>query len=201
MIIENLFPTPVSFFDLNRPFTSEEISFVKGLELKENTGNKSSINTKILNTPELSQLNSFVNQCIQEYLHAVYSPANDIELYVTQSWANVTKTGQYHHKHKHPNSFISGVIYLHAEKNVDRITFFKDNQSQFRLKTDNWNFYNSESWYFPVETGKLVIFPSTLEHMVTTTMSQEDRISIAFNTFLRGDLGDEEELTRLILEK
>lgn len=201
MIIENLFPTAVSFFNLGRNFTEEELAFVSGAALKPNTGNRSSVNTKLLDAPELADVNAFVLRSTQEYLRAVYSPANNIELYVTQSWSNVTKPGEYHHKHKHPNSFLSGVIYFHAEKDVDKITFFKNEASNFKLKADSWNAYNSESWYFPVETGKLVIFPSTLEHMVTTTESKEPRISLAFNTFLRGDLGDEDDLTRLILEK
>lgn len=201
MIIENLFPTAVSFFDLGRSFTDAEMSFVKNQPLKANTGNKSSINTKLLSAPELAGVAEFVNKAVTEYVAAIYRPANDIEVYITQSWGNVTNPGQYHHKHSHPNSFLSGVLYFHAEKNIDKITFFKNELTQLKLKTNDWNLFNSESWYFPVETGKLVLFPSTLQHMVTTTESKEPRISLAFNTFLRGDLGDEDDLTRLILEK
>jgi uncharacterized protein (TIGR02466 family) len=201
VIIENLFPTAVSFFDLGRSFTDAEMSCVKNQPLKDNTGNKSSINTKLLNAPELTNIAEFVNKAVAEYVATVYLPANDIEVYIKQSWGNVTNPGQYHHKHSHPNSFLSGVLYFHAEKNIDKITFFKNELAQLKLKTNNWNLFNSESWYFPVETGKLVLFPSTLQHMVTTTESKEPRISLAFNTFLRGDLGDEHDLTRLILEK
>lgn len=200
MIIENLFPTAISFFDLGRNFTEEELAFVKGLELKENTGNKSSVNTKVLNAPELANINGFINRSVQEYFQTIYNPATDIEVYTTQSWSNVTNPGEYHHKHRHHNSFISGVLYFQVEKDVDKITFFKPDASNFWLKTKAWNLHNSEAWYYPIETGKLVIFPSTLEHMVTITESKSPRISLAFNTFLRGDIGDEDNLTRLILE-
>jgi len=201
MIIENLFPTAVSFSSLGRPFTGEELSFVHNLPLKEGVGNKNSINTNVLHAPELVDINNFVSKSIQEYLDSVYSPRDKVELYVTQSWINVTKPGEYHHRHRHPNSFLSGVFYFNAEKDVDSITFFKHEAPQLRIETNNWNPYNSESWYFSVETARLVLFPSTLEHMVTQTASKEPRISLAFNTFLRGSLGDRTDLTHLILEK
>lgn len=200
MIIENIFPTPVSFFDFGRDFTETEMSFIKATPLKANTGNKSSVNTKMLDAPELADIKDFINRSVQEYFHTIYSPANDIQLYTTQSWLNVTQPGEYHHKHRHHNSFVSGVLYIHAEKDIDKITFFKPDASNFWVKNGAWNVYNSESWYFPVKTGELVIFPSTLEHMVTITESQDPRISLAFNTFFRGDMGDEDNLTRLILE-
>ena len=82
MIIENLFPTAVSFFDLGRSFTDAEMSCVKNQPLKDNTGNKSSINTKLLNAPELTNIAEFVNKAVAEYVATVYLPANDIEVYI-----------------------------------------------------------------------------------------------------------------------
>lgn len=201
MIIENLFPIPVSFSSLGRSFTEEEISFARGLPMRACTGNNTSINTNVLKEPELASINEFISGAIKKHFETVQVPSNNVELYVTQSWINVTKTGEYHHKHWHPNSFLSGVFYFNAEKDVDRITFFRNQVSQLRIETEDWNIYNSDSWYFPVETGQLVMFPSMLEHMVTKTISKEPRISLAFNTFLRGDLGIATDLTHLILEK
>jgi hypothetical protein len=39
----------------------------------------------------------------------------EIDPFVTQSWLNWTKPGQWHHKHSHPNSLYSGVLYLDVE--------------------------------------------------------------------------------------
>jgi predicted 2-oxoglutarate/Fe(II)-dependent dioxygenase YbiX len=60
--------------------------------------------------------------------------------------------------------------------------------------------YNSDSWWVPVETGNLVLFPSSTSHMVEDVVADKTRISIAFNTFVRGDLGDGVELTSLSLK-
>ena len=58
---------------------------------------------------------------------------------------------------------------------------------------------NSESWWFEVGSGDLVLFPSNLEHMVETKVGNETRVSIAFNTFLKGHIGVDESLTGLQL--
>jgi hypothetical protein len=54
---------------------------------------------------------------------------------LTQSWLNYTKPGQFHHKHAHPNSFISGVLYMKAARQRDKIYFYKDGYKQISLPT------------------------------------------------------------------
>jgi len=43
------------------------------------------------------------------------------------------------------------------------------------------------------------LFPSNLTHMVETVQTEDTRISIAFNTFLEGVVGDNKTLTELLL--
>jgi hypothetical protein len=45
----------------------------------------------------------------------------------------------------------------------------------------------------------LILFPSSLTHMVQTVESEQTRISLAFNTFPVGHVGDEMDLTGLSL--
>jgi len=52
----------------------------------------------------------------------------------------------------------------------------------------------------PVVPGLLMMFPSRLEHSVITKKESNNRISLAFNTFIKGDLGDQIGLTRLVLK-
>jgi uncharacterized protein (TIGR02466 family) len=134
------------------------------------------------------------------YMQHVYAPRNPVEVYITQSWMNYTKTGQYHHKHAHPNSWISGCIYVNTDREKDRITFYNDKYNRIDLPTENYNAFNSSSWWFSVGTGDVVIFPSYLTHMVEQTTSNDTRVSIAINTFLKGYIGDEHSLTGLHLQ-
>ncbi len=70
---------------------------------------------------------------------------------------------------------------------------------QIKLPTENFNLFNSESWWFEVATGDLMLFPSSLTHMVETVKSDKTRISISFNTFPKGYVGEDLDLTGLHL--
>ena len=63
----------------------------------------------------------------------------------------------------------------------------------------NVNLWNSQTWFFPVETGDLIMFPSSTTHQVETKQGNNTRISLAFNTFYKGSVGSNFQLTELIL--
>ena len=48
-----------------------------------------------------------------------------------------------------------------------------------------------------LDEGKVVIFPSHLEHKVEKNLSKEKRYSIAFNFFVKGKFGREEYILEL----
>lgn len=198
-MIHNLFPIPIGRYELDRDLTDKELSFLKNQETCSNMGNVNSVNNTILKSDELSDLKLFIDSKISEYFVEVYKPKTKVELKITQSWTNYTENGQYHHKHAHPNSFVSGVFYVQADKEKDKIYFYQDKYQQIKIPPSEWNLWNSESWWFEVGTGGLVLFPSSLTHMVQTVESDKTRISLAFNTFPVGNLGDENELTGLSL--
>ena len=199
MVINNLFPTPVGSFELGRDLSKLEQKFMFNLETRPNMGNVTSTNNYVLRDNRLSSLRLFLNNSLQEYFQATMSPQDNIKLEITQSWINYTKTGQYHHKHTHPNSIISGVFYIQASKEIDKLFFYNESYQQIKIVPKEFHVYNSESWWLPVETGQLLLFPSSLTHMVATTSGEDDRISISFNTFYKGKLGDEVALTGLTL--
>ena len=79
------------------------------------------------------------------------------------------------------------------------IKFYKDLPPTFQINYNQANNYNSHDVTILVETGDLVLFPSNFIHDVPPTASKETRISISFNTFIRGNLGDETSSTALYL--
>lgn len=197
---ELLFPTPVMFGEMDRKFTKEELDFVDkwSKDTYQNMGNTTSNNNYILEEPEFADLKAIVLGYVNEYLKKVYKPKYQVESYITQSWLNYTKPGEYHHTHEHPNSFISGVLYIHADPKEDKIKFHKSGYQQISLEPESYDVFNSKSWWFNVETGKIVLFPSSLTHNVEQVTAGTTRISLAFNTFLKGTLGDNKFLTELL---
>ena len=200
--IANLFPTPIYMTNMDRPFTKQELQFV---EKQKNhcTKNEGNINTKdnyILNRKEFKNIKKFLDAACKDYLERIICPKNNIELYITQSWLNYTEENQFHHRHAHPNSIISGVLYFNSDN--DNIKFFNPKQYHQispKIDEDKYNIWNSSSWWFPVETGKLVMFPSSTTHQVDTKKGNNTRVSLAFNTFYKGAIGSNSSLTELIL--
>jgi len=195
LITHSLFPTAVSFFQYGG-ITEKEIQFITKQKTKSNTGNTTSVDGYILKKKEMKKLKQFIEKSLKEYFQNIYQPKNDVEPYITQSWCNYTKEGEFHHKHFHPNSFVSDVFYVQADRTKDKIYFYKDGYQQIKISAKEYNPFNSESWWFETGTNDLVIFPSNLTHMVEKVVGKE-RISLSFNTFLKGHIGEDIELTGL----
>jgi uncharacterized protein (TIGR02466 family) len=196
-VIHNLFPTPVGIYKLDRDLTEKELDFIKGQETRPNMGNTTSLNHTLLCNKQMTKLRDFIETSLADYFTTIYNPKHKVNLKITQSWSNYTEAGQYHHKHEHPNSFVSGVFYPQANRETDKIYFYKFGYQQIKFPPENWNVYNSESWWFEVGTGDLILFPSNLTHMVETVQGDQTRISLSFNTFPVGNIGEEVSLTGL----
>jgi len=203
-VINSIFPTPIYTTKMDRGFTNQELQFVKE-QKKHCTNNQGNINTKdnyILNRKEFKNIKKFLDKHCKDYLDKVICPKDNIEIYITQSWLNYTEANQYHHQHSHPNSVVSGVLYFDSDVKNDKILFSHPiPYQQIKLETDQekFNLWNSETWFFPVETGQLIMFPSSTTHQVETKKGDNTRISLAFNTFYKGNIGSNPQLTELIL--
>jgi len=201
-IIQSIFPTPIYTTKMDRGFTKQELQFVDNQKNKC-TNNKGNINTKdnyILNRKEFKNIKKFLDKHCKDYLDTIICPKDNIELYITQSWLNYTEKDQYHHQHAHPNSVVSGVLYFDSDKEKDKILFSSNKgYQQIKPEIKDFNLWNSETWFFPVETGNLFMFPSSTTHQVETKKGNNTRISLAFNTFYKGTIGSSVGLSELIL--
>ncbi len=199
--IQLIFPTPIMIGKLDRNFYPKEIDAILNQtnNLVINDGNKYSKNTYILNEPDLKNLKEFVTQFINHYLKTVYKPKHKLEAYVTQSWLNFSDFGDFHHIHSHDNSFISGVLYIQANDGANDILFHKPQISPLKIIADDYDIMNSDSCLQAVQSKNIIAFPSNLVHSVRKSESKETRISLAFNSFLRGTLGENMLLTELKL--
>ena len=201
-IIHSIFPTPIYFSHLEREFTSSELKFVD--EIKKNGsqinyGNITSINNYILNEKPFFNIKKELNLRIKEYFDKIICSSNGITPYITQSWLNYTDKDQYHHKHFHPNSLVSGVLYINSDEKFDKIKFFKSEYDRIVLEVKEFNLFNSTSWFFSVKTGDIILFPSSLTHMVETKEGDNTRVSLAFNVFIKGKIGSNISLNEITL--
>ncbi len=199
--INGIFPTPIYISKLDRKLTPLELKFVdkSKKDFYKNDGNITSNNNYILNEKPFANIKKELDLKVQDYFDKIICPVNNIKPYITQSWLNYTEKNQYHHKHAHPNSLVSGVFYINCHKEHDKIKFFNETYKTIKPEIKDWNIWNSESWWFPVKTGDVILFPSSLTHMVETKQGDNTRISLAFNVFIKGTVGNNKSLTELIL--
>jgi uncharacterized protein (TIGR02466 family) len=200
--INGIFPTPIYFSKLNRELNLKELSFIEKIKLSchKNQGNLVSDDNYILNQSVFKNLKKELNLRIKDYFEKIIVSSNDIKPYITQSWLNYTETNQYHHRHEHPNSLVSGVFYINCDDRFDKIKFFNNRYYIVRPQIKDWNLWNSDTWWFPVKTGDIIMFPSSLTHMVETKQGTNTRISLAFNVFIKGKIGNKKGLTELFLK-
>ena len=205
-MLSGIFPCPVYIVKRDTNLSSkEEKEIGKIIEegMQSNAGNSSSVNSYIFNG-KLKNIKQFCEQQIKQYVEQVINPEEELDFHITQSWLNITKPGENHHSHFHSNSIISGVFYIFTEED-DKITFSDPNtkvKEIIKLEPRGYNVWNSSIWFFPVKNNELILFPSWLHHQVDVRNEKAitNRISISFNTFVRGTLGKRNNKTELILK-
>ena len=122
------------------------------------------------------------------------------DFYITNSWITKKslKSGyNTHHKHSHPNSIFSGVLYLDVEDGNDQKLFLAGktgflNTFNFDYHYSDYNMINSNKYWVPVNVGTCIIFPSSVPHWVEDIKTEGERIVMGFNCFVKGKMGSKE---------
>ena len=193
--IARLFSTPVFQSPETYKFNKSELEFIdkqRENAIKNQSGNLFSKNNYVLESPELKNLKEFCNNNLFIFFYDSFKVKKDIEIYITQSWINFNQKNTSHHRHKHVNSIISSVLFIKGE--MCPITFYNSERNLFGnlLSFEDFtapNENNNSRVYFNNQNGKLFLFPSTLMHSVERNNSEVERISLSFNTFIKGQLG------------
>jgi uncharacterized protein (TIGR02466 family) len=111
---------------------------------------------------------------------------------MSSSWLVKCQPEQEAQYHIHKNSIFSGVLYLNVNKDCGNLSFrLADNDDRTIIPVldppiKTINIYNNRSYSLNPRKGLLVLFLSTISHKIEKNRSNEDRISIAFNYFLKG---------------
>ena len=192
MNLHSLFPTTVAEFQLGRPFTEQEFNCAVNAEKIGNVSKNSYVLTEL---PELKNIQQFVANSVVKYFHHIYRPSDKVSVCLTQSWFNYIDHNQPRYKHRYSNSFLSCVIYFKTSN--DKLTFFRDGYEQISVSPTIGNAWVGDSWSLKAVPTYMYLFPSSLSHMIETAENKEARISLAFNTFLTGQLGSREHMTQL----
>ena len=109
---------------------------------------------------------------------------------MTNLWFNVNNKGHFNHLHSHPGGVLSGVYYLKLPECCHgNLTFVRDfsysHMKEYWGTANNIDRWSSEDnqteWDVFPQLNQLVLFPAWLQHLVSASASEDERISLSFN--------------------
>jgi|TARA_R100001530_G_scaffold83524_2_gene58274 uncharacterized protein (TIGR02466 family) len=186
-----LFPTMIWTADLPEREVQNEKLLKDILDLRETsdgivrsnqlTSWHSDVNLHTL--PEFSRFTHFIWLCAEGvFKDSGYS----FKPSITTMWGNVNPQNSFNKCHLHPDSIISGVYYVKIPENMEgsgKLRFYNPNIHS-RMQTscyDQWPMWEQPEIVYTPSERKLVMFPSDILHEVEPNLSDEYRVSIAFN--------------------
>lgn len=133
----------------------------------------------------LVELKNEILECASQYTLEMGKVSTPDDFKV-DSWINFFHPGQSEHQHNHYGNYLSVVYYVTGPKNSGSYKFFDCTPQRViwkgeYLKGSQPSIHNINDGNYQPEEGKMIIFPSWLEHCVMGNESNEIRISIANN--------------------
>jgi len=100
---------------------------------------------------------------------------------VDRMWCNVNTRDDFNMIHSHGQFQFSGAYYVKAPKDSGQIVFRDPRPAAITNEFVTSQFNGGEVYRIEPEEGKLLIFPSYLDHMVMPSKFDDDRVSISWN--------------------
>lgn len=193
--IENIFATPIytsvldidlSHFDIENYSMNPSNPFNKDALLISD-------DEQILRMSEFHYLKSSIDLHMENFYYNILQYKNNTYPDMATSWLVQSLPNQQSESHFHANSIFCGVFYIKVPKNSGNLIFSTNHNDDRNLtsyldpQVEIQNQYNKRIYSLEAKENMLVIFPSTIRHSVEKNASQEERISIAFNYFIKGE--------------
>ena len=177
----------VDYFETRRQYVGENNTYF---------GDKGN-DTQILSLPQFECLIGPINDAVSEYLSSITQNSHFYESYIMKSWPIILEQNGGISKHYHHNSHLSVVYYLNDSLPEDEGNLTFHRRKDHDLRQIGIRFYDLNTdvsgSYVPVQAkrNRLVVFPSSVNHLVTEYLGTTPRYSIScdiVNVKVEGDL-------------
>jgi len=193
----HLFPTPIWKINILEELNKQNLSIKniineclkikledKGRSISnigEQAYQSNNLNFLKYKSTNLVQLIKMINNISQ----TIYENTWKGKINIDNAWININGPKSFNVFHHHPNSVLSGCVYLKVPKDSGCLVIGKRQTDCFIYSTYGDIKQNSDFTFeivnFKPEIGDVFIFPSHVEHAVEENKSKENRISLAFN--------------------
>ncbi len=187
----DLFPTPILILDTRNHEAKNEQMLLAVAECRANdpgivrsnvSGWHSSQSSTLMQYPVFKDLGELITHAAKRMVSNM--GYKTIRLTLANTWVVVSPHGASNTRHAHPRSFLSGAYYIQAGAPASPIIFYDPRREKTftaPAHIDNESPYNGDAANVEAKAGRLLIFPSWLEHSVPPNMSQENRVVFSFN--------------------
>ncbi|MEK9767562.1 MAG: TIGR02466 family protein [Betaproteobacteria bacterium] len=193
--IDWLFSTPIAEYDLSEYLTDEVMEYFLTAEADFETYEDPGSNTLVegirawstfedsQNDPRIYPLFEKFQECVDEYSRNIGLKPTKI----FDAWVNYLTQDGAVDCHRHYSGVVSAAFYPYAPEGSSDITFisplegFMMNSMHLSDNDAGIGKYTSNIRHYSAQTGKLVLFPSWLQHYVSPNKCPL-RITLSFNT-------------------
>lgn len=143
--------------------------------------------TRLHQREDMAEITKAIAAACAECARSMQFDFVGFELLITEMWLNRNGPGDLNKLHIHPHSMLSGVYYVQVPPHSGNIEFLDPVLARTATsfpKTEKRQCNASTAEFEPVE-GRLMIFPSWLQHWVQPNQGTGDRVSISFNVGFR----------------
>lgn len=193
MNINNAFPSPIITFynhDLAPKLKEYILSLeVKGIEsnvapfIKHNL-NESKFDFFSHDNKVIKETVMFIASCLKRTINELKEEEKDYNVTFRDSWFHVGRKNSSHDVHSHQNCSWCGIYYIDvgSPNSGGHTCFLSPIHSNFQ---DYATLHmNQKAHVIVPEDGKLVLFPSYLNHFQSLYLGEKERIVTAFNTVI-----------------
>ena len=142
------------------------------------------VDSQLHRQPFMQSLLKRVQPALNQFSQMVELDTAQAELSIAESWFNISSYGSFQEYHSHAGiGPFCAVYYVDVPDDSGNTVFrasFPAMRPYYRCTNPNNPFYRYRKTVLS-KPGRFVIFPSWLEHCVTQSQSQQQRITIAFN--------------------
>jgi uncharacterized protein (TIGR02466 family) len=188
MFRELYFPTPIYIADIKHPTLNQELE--RDI-LAWSNRDKGMIRTNIKGWHSDTNMNELPEYAkLVDMLYSAQRTIYDQEYYESEPflgnmWANINPPGGSNRAHIHPNSLWSGVYYVKAPKNSGQLKIEDPRSVALMSRPKQKDVPKPDrllrEHHYEPKTGRLIMFPSWLNHCVDPNNSNDIRISVSFN--------------------
>lgn len=132
------------------------------------------LNSNLFEQFQLKELETYVTNCVHSFLEQVDLEAGSLR--VLNSWVNYFSKYHYQNQHHHMPAKVSGVYYIKSNEQDGNLRL----HSPIR-HIPGFSSISSTTVEYTPQAGKLIMFPSWVEHSVRPNMTDDIRISVSFN--------------------